>query len=222
VNLLVVGASSGIGHALVREAGTRGVAVAGAARRADLIPCPAAIRADVRDGDDCDRLVAEASAALGGLDALVYCAGRSPLAPTADLDARAWADLVATNLVGAALVIRAALPQLERVAVVSSRSARDPWPGLVPYGATKAALETLAAGWRRELDGTAVTCVVAPDTVTEFGAGWSPEQLTEYLTRWGVAGLVIDRVWTAEEVAAAIVEKFLLVADPPHEIDLTR
>jgi NAD(P)-dependent dehydrogenase (short-subunit alcohol dehydrogenase family) len=70
---------------------------------------------------------------LGGLDALVYAAGAAPLAAIADADAGAWSLALETNLIGAALVTRAAIPHLARGRVravyLSSIAAHERPPG---------------------------------------------------------------------------------------------
>src|SRR5262249_60244427 len=109
-----------------------------------------AIRGDIEDADDCDAMVEDAVRQLGGLDHLVVAAGISDYHTVEETDAATWQRLVATNVVGPALVTRAALPHLRagagRVVFMSSIAARRAPPGLVPYSVTKSALEALAAG----------------------------------------------------------------------------
>ena len=38
---------------------------------------------------------------MGGLDALVFSTGVSPLAPLDEIDADTWQDVIATNAIGA-------------------------------------------------------------------------------------------------------------------------
>ena len=80
--VLVVGASAGIGRAFASQAIAGGAAVAVVGRRAerlaelvDGLPLAVAVAGDVRAPADCSRIVAEAIAALGGIDLLLYCAG---------------------------------------------------------------------------------------------------------------------------------------------------
>src|SRR5262245_10653976 len=84
--LLVLGASSGVGRAVGALASRAGARVAFAARREDRLaeaaagaPGAVAVACDVRDEAGCARAVVGAIEALGGLDALVYAAGMSPL-----------------------------------------------------------------------------------------------------------------------------------------------
>ena len=148
--VLVVGASSGVGRATGVAAATAGARVAFAARRAgplaDAVTAAGegcvALTCDVRRPEDCELVVLQAVDKLGGLDAVVYAPGVSALARFSDADAGLWQDVVATNLVGAALVARAAIEHLEasdgRLVLLGSSAVGRPYPGLVPYAAAKA------------------------------------------------------------------------------------
>ena len=66
---------------------------------------------DVRDPEQCDAVVRDAVARLGGLDVVVYATAIDPLVRLVDTDADRWHDVFATNVFGASLVARAALPR---------------------------------------------------------------------------------------------------------------
>jgi NAD(P)-dependent dehydrogenase (short-subunit alcohol dehydrogenase family) len=190
VRLLVVGASSGIGRAVALGAAHDGDDVVAAARRIGLLrELPVDVRAcDVRRPEDCAAVVAHAARQLGGLDAVVYAAGVSPLVPVADAGAEVWREVMETNVVGAALVVRAALPALSAVSgralFVSSDSVPRPYPGLVAYAASKAALNTLVEGWRIECPNVGFTRFSVGPTVTGFADGWDPARTAEFFARW--------------------------------------
>ena len=82
-----MGATSGVGRALAAAAAAAGARVVAVGRRADRLEGLVAerhgdlvgLRADVRVADDCRRIVEEAVDVLGGLDALLYASGVSPL-----------------------------------------------------------------------------------------------------------------------------------------------
>ena len=80
--------------------------------------------------------IAEAEAALGGIDALVYATGIGPLARIADTDAETWRRVFDTNVTGAALVTAAAIAPLTAASGTAvylssvSASLTPPWPGL--------------------------------------------------------------------------------------------
>ena len=92
LRLLVVGASSGIGHAVAVSAAERGAKVAVAARRMDLLTQLAdaiggtAFELDVEDPAAITGVVGAASAALGGLDAVVFTSTVVPFAHIEDTD----------------------------------------------------------------------------------------------------------------------------------------
>ncbi|MHB1784608.1 MAG: SDR family oxidoreductase [Acidimicrobiales bacterium] len=200
LRLLVVGASSGIGRRLAVAAAAAGASVALAARRKELLraavveagPAAMAIFCDVRRPADCQRVVDEAVAALGGLDAVVYAAGVSPLARVIDAGPEVWQAVVETNLVGPALVAAAAIPHLlasrGRLVLLGSSSVGRPFPGLVPYAATKAAVHELARGLRSEHPDLRVTTVVVGPTATDFASGWDPALMAILFERWAAEG----------------------------------
>lgn len=119
----------------------------------------------------------------GRYDALIHCAGiRGPYGAFEENDPEAWASTIATNLLGTARVVKAALPALKRsedarILLFSGGGAFDPAPGYSAYAASKggtvALMETLAA----ELAETsvAVNCVAPGFVATEIHRG-TPEE----------------------------------------------
>jgi NAD(P)-dependent dehydrogenase (short-subunit alcohol dehydrogenase family) len=227
--VLVVGASSGIGRALAIGAGSAGARVALAARRLPLVEEAAAeIRAaggearawrcDVTEGADIALLVAEAAEWMGGIDVLLYMSGSSPLVRVADASADLWHQMLATNLVGAALVLGAALEHLgaaqDPVVVVTTHSMGAPWPWLGVYGATKAALAEMARGLRSEEPRLRVLCVAVGNTATSFADNWDPEVATQAFEQWAADGLLRYEVLQAREMADAILAAVLDPSTP--------
>ena len=216
--LLVVGATSGVGRALAAAAAAAGARVVAVGRRADQLEGLVAerhgelvgVRADVRVADDCRRIVEEAVDVLGGLDALLYASGVSPLGRLVDMEAGDWQAVLETNVVGAALVCRHAVGHLEasngRAVFLSSVSVEDPRPFLVPYGTSKAALDALIRGWRNEHPHLCFTRVVVGPTATEFGRDWDPATVAALTGARAERGLVKATVMTAEEVAARVLD----------------
>lgn len=155
---LVTGAAGGIGAAVVRILEGEGAVVA----RLDRVPGDGAgirVVADLRDEESVARGVAEAAAALGGLDLLVCCAGVSgpvgtPVEQTTLAD---WEWVFAVNVTGAFLTLRAAIAHLRAAAhaavvLVASDSAFAAVGGMVPYAASKAAVLQLARAAAVELE----------------------------------------------------------------------
>jgi NAD(P)-dependent dehydrogenase (short-subunit alcohol dehydrogenase family) len=101
---------------------------------------------DVADAAVCERIVAEAEQALGGLDGLVLNVGIAAGARLAGTDAEAWDRTFAVNLRAHFLIARAALPRLEPGAAlvfISSVAALGPGSQLPSYDASKAGLAGL-------------------------------------------------------------------------------
>src|ERR1700760_166460 len=96
LRLLIVGASSGIGHAVAISAAERGAKIAVAARRMDLLTQLAdtvggtAFELDVEDTAAITDVVDQAATALGGLDAVVFTSTVVPFAHIEDTDLVTW------------------------------------------------------------------------------------------------------------------------------------
>lgn len=167
--VLVTGGASGIGHAAaVRIAEAGGTVVvtdadeAGAARVADGIGARASTRAlDVTDEYAWQAAVADARAAHGRLDGLVHSAGISFAKPIADTSLAEWRHVLAVNLEGAFLGIRAVVPALRdagggSIVIVSSASGLKASPGAAAYCASKAGVRMLANAAALELIGAGI------------------------------------------------------------------
>jgi NAD(P)-dependent dehydrogenase (short-subunit alcohol dehydrogenase family) len=225
---LVVGASSGIGGALAAELAARGARVVGAARRLDrlvALPGVTGLRCDVREADACEQLLAAATEHLGGLDALVYAAGISKITPLNRSGIDEWLEVFETNLFGAVLVTRAAMPHLTapdsegRALFLSSDSSELAFPGLVAYSASKAALGRFCQGLGDEVQSLRVTeVVVGPTAGTEVSNNFDPAEFTEWATRWFEEGYVRHGMQHPSEVVAVIVDALLAEAPPPRVI----
>jgi NAD(P)-dependent dehydrogenase (short-subunit alcohol dehydrogenase family) len=202
---VVVGASSGLGRSIGVGLAQRGAQVALLARRHDRLVEAAeeagagtlAVACDVTDEGSCESAIAKAAAGLGGIDALVYATGVGTLRRLTDLDAAAWRHAFDTNVIGASLVTKAALPHLTEssgaAAYLSSVSASQtaPWPGLGAYVVSKAALDKLVEAWRAEHPAVGFTRVVVGDcaggegpSMTEFASAWDQELAAELFPTW--------------------------------------
>jgi NAD(P)-dependent dehydrogenase (short-subunit alcohol dehydrogenase family) len=221
--MIVVGASSGIGRGLATSLAEQGATVVASARRIDrLIELPGVIpiACDVTASGDVESLVEQAVERLGGLDALIYAAGLSRLHRLEKATIEDWQELYSINLFGAAILTRAALPHLlahgsrGRAVYLSSDAAVRPYPGLVIYGTTKAALSAFTQGLASEFTSLRVTeVVVGPTAGTEVAVHFEPELLGEWLPIWFEQGFVRYDMLQVEDVASMIIE--VLVADEP-------
>ncbi len=203
--LLVVGASSGVGRAIGLAAAAAGASVAFAARRLELLKTAVdeagtlslAVVCDVTDPSSVVETVEGAVKVFGGLDAVVYATGVDPLIRIEDVEADAWSNLFATNVIGASLVVRAALPHLRavngRAVFISATSVGRPLPGMGAYATSKAALEELARAWRSEHPEVSFSSVAIGMTLgTGVTDTWDGDLLGELSLVWNERGHVFD------------------------------
>jgi len=203
--LLVVGASSGVGRAIGLAAAAAGASVVFAARRLELLRTAVdeagslshAIVCDVTDPSSVVETVEGVVNVLGGLDAVVYATGVDPLIRIAEVEADVWSHLFATNVIGASLVVRAALPHLRavngRAVFISATSVGRPLPGMGAYATSKAALEELARAWRSEHPEVSFSSIAIGMTLgTGVTDTWDGDLLGELSAVWYERGHVFD------------------------------
>ena len=195
-HLLITGASSGIGAALVQEALAAGWLVSGFARRLDRLQALQEslgaqgqrflpVVADVSDGPGLQQAVATAVAQHGPLSAIVANAGRGVDGEISQLTDDDLAAVYDVNVIGVHRTLRACLPHCStnaRFIAVSSVAAFLPIPRMGAYCASKAALQSWVAAARMELQDQGMRIMACcPGTVaTEFfsvapkpGAVWN-------------------------------------------------
>jgi NADP-dependent 3-hydroxy acid dehydrogenase YdfG len=215
LRLLVVGASSGIGHAVAASAGERGAKVAVAARRMDLLNDLAAtvdgsaFELDVEDTAAINRVVDAAAEALGGLDAVVFTSTVVPFAHIEDTDVATWIHAFSVNALGANNVLRAALPHLCEDGVVLVASSNDvgrPRAGVAAYSASKAALDEILHSWRSEHPNLSIVRVgIGPTQDTEILRGADRELLALLFQSWVEHGQLPERMSALRDVANTLV-----------------
>ena len=114
-------------------------------------------RADVGSEADVDRLFADVSAQLGGLDVLVNNAGiAGPTAAIDEVSPADWQRTLDVNLTGSFLCARRAVPLLKQagggsIINIASVAARLGFPNRSPYSASKWGLIGLTETWAMEL-----------------------------------------------------------------------
>lgn len=221
--VVVTGASRGIGAACVRAAAAAGwdVVLNYLANRAAAEATAAAARAsgarvalvqgDMAREADILALFEATDRAFGRLDGVVNNAGAVLKAmPVPEIDAATLARLVALNVTGAILVVREAARRMLAagrggaiVNVASRASGLGGAGGLVPYAATKGAIDSLTVGAARELAAANIRVnAVSPGLIeTDIHAdSGMPDRLAKL-----AATVPMGRAGSADEVAAAVV-----------------
>ncbi len=163
--LLITGASSGIGAATARHAVEGGYRVVLGARSEDKLADLAAElggdgkavahRCDVTSWDDQQALVATALERFGRLDAALANAGFGAKRGFLEESVEQWHSMIDTNVLGAALSIRAALPHFREAGrghmlLTGSVAGRRALPGSL-YSATKWAVTAMGEALRQEV-----------------------------------------------------------------------
>ncbi|TPG32749.1 SDR family oxidoreductase [Mycolicibacterium hodleri] len=215
LRLLVVGASSGIGHAVAVAAGARGAKVAVAARRIDLLTKLAddiggsAFELDVEDTGAIKRVLDAAADTLGGLDAVVFTSTVVPFAHIEDTDVATWVHAFSVNTLGANNVLRAALPHLSENGVVLVASSNDvgrPRAGVAAYDASKAALDEILRSWRSEHPELSIIRVgMGPTKDTEILRGADRDLLAQLFESWTEHGQLPAQMSALRDVANTLV-----------------
>ena len=206
---IVTGGSRGIGFAIAQELLARGarVAVAGTAdtplrKAAETLGTGAtAVRADVRQYPDVERLIATTVEKFGGVDILVNNAGVGAFEPAANMSLETWHTVLDTNLTGVFHCCRAALPQLKKrgggwIVNISSLAGKNPFANGAAYCASKAALNAFSEALMQEVrqDGVRVAYVLPGSVRTGFMGHTPGEADTWKLAPEDVAQVVADLV----------------------------
>jgi NADP-dependent 3-hydroxy acid dehydrogenase YdfG len=229
-NVLVTGASSGIGAATAGVLAGAGHRVYAAGRRLERLeqlagrrPGIVPLALDVTDPASIDAAVKRIEADGGGVDVVVNNAGYAAVGPVETVDRDEVRRQFAVNVFGLLDVTRAVLPGMRergrgRLVNVSSIAGRTAFPGSGVYAASKYAVEALSDALRMEVAGFGVDVVVVQPgfvrteitdvqvTADPTAAGGAYRRVTdaarEYLERGVAAGIEPDAL--ARLVAAIV------------------
>ena len=213
---IVTGASRGIGRTLTLALAERGATVVASARRLD---------APNDDGESLAKTVAAAEAlgvralavpaeivneqgpqyiaqcavkAFGRIDILINNAGVYPEGPIAEMDLRAWQDMLAINMTAPFLMCKAVLPQMMKqgsgnIFNVSSGSSITYSDGHVGYATSKAGLNTFSQFLAKEIRGNGIAVNAwMPGLVSTDMSGHKGEDVSAVVpsVMWAIAQTV--------------------------------
>jgi NAD(P)-dependent dehydrogenase (short-subunit alcohol dehydrogenase family) len=153
---LVTGAGSGIGKATALALHERGDSVVcvdvdgeSAALTAAVLRNSIAVAADVTNESDCDRVVQQALASFGDLDAVVACAGIEIGGSSLEVGVETFRKIVDVNLTGSFLTAqRAARVMVEQghggsIVLIGSINSQMALPGAAAYCSSKGGVAML-------------------------------------------------------------------------------
>ncbi len=205
--VLLTGAAGGIGWAMTDALLAAGHSVAAADRDQAALDRLTAqhgaakdrlypIVADLSSEAGCQSAVAAARARFGAIAAVINNAGigMSSIRPDAEVRAPGieeltpaiWDRFMAIFVRAPVMLVRAALPDMKRAGfgrVVNNTTSYMTMLRVLPYGAAKAALESMSAVWAKQLDGSGITVnVLVPGGPTDTAliadeAGWPRDKM---------------------------------------------
>lgn len=165
--ILVTGATGGIGESTIKKLINEGAKVIGIARNEvklkeikNSLNCPERFEYKIMDlSENVDKIsdrIIQIAEKYGKFSGFVHCAGVLNLMPVSVWDYNLAIKDFNINLFSAIEIIKAlqkkkCKQELLNIVFVSSMAAYKPHPAAIPYGLTKAALNTLVVGLTKEV-----------------------------------------------------------------------
>jgi 3-oxoacyl-[acyl-carrier protein] reductase len=206
---IVCGSSSGMGLAIAEALAEEGANVAMFARRREVLEREAerigglAVRGDVRNSADLERLVERTLAAFGGIDILVNNSGGPPRGTAVGLEDDAVEDAVELLLLSVVRLTSLCLPHLEksdhgRIVNITSSSVRQPIDNLVLSNAVRPGVIGWAKTLAREVGPKGITVnSIAPGRIDTARA-------LEVGADYDLSGIPLRRAGQPSEVADVV------------------
>lgn len=225
---LVTGGNSGIGLASAKRLQDEGARIAISGRSRQTLDEAAkilgsgvvAVQADVSKLADIDRMFAEVSQKLGKIDVLFVNAGIAKIGPFAEISESDFDEVFDINVKGAYFTVQKALPFLNdgasiilNTSVASSKGS----PGTTAYGASKAALRSLARTAANELIPRRIRVnAIAPGPIETpiFSRGGGSQEVLDQFKDMVVGRVPMKRLGQPEEVAGVVA--FLASSDASY------
>lgn len=191
--ILVTGGSRGLGYQMVKAFAERGADIIVASRKRDKCDEVAgevralgrralAFGAHVGKWAECDALIEAAYAEFGRIDVLINNAGMSPPCPSHEMPETLFDSVMNLNFKGPfrlASQIGHRMAQADGGCIIniSSTGALMALPGVVPYGAAKAALNAMTVSLSREYaPKVRVNTISAGPFLTDIAEAWDPKK----------------------------------------------
>jgi NAD(P)-dependent dehydrogenase (short-subunit alcohol dehydrogenase family) len=214
---LVTGGSRGLGREMVMAFAEAGADVVIASRKLDNCQ---AVAAEVEEAtgrqalaygvhvgrwDELPGLVDAAYDRFGKVDVLVNNAGMSPVYPTlADVSEKLFDSVMNVNFKGPFRLCALVGPRMAEgdggsIINVSSTGSIRPYPGITPYAASKAALNTMTEALTRAFGPTVrVNTLMAGPFLTDISEAWDMDVMEQ-----GVKAHALQRLGQPEEIVGA-------------------
>ncbi|MBD3733132.1 MULTISPECIES: SDR family oxidoreductase [unclassified Sphingopyxis] len=191
--ILVTGGSRGLGYQMVKAFAERGADIIVASRKLDNCEAVAAecralgrralpFAAHVGKWAECDALIDAAYTEFGRVDVLVNNAGMSPPMPSHDMPESLFDSVMNLNFKGpfrlaSQIGKRMADGDGGAIINISSTGALMALPGVVPYGAAKAALNAMTVSLSREYGPKVrVNTISAGPFLTDIADAWDAKK----------------------------------------------
>jgi len=216
---LVTGGTSGIGLATAKRFASEGAYVFITGRRQSELDAAAtelggnatAVRGDVADLADLDRLFDTIKREKGRLDVLFANAGGGGMAPLGQITEEHFDKTFNTNVRGLLFTVQKALPLMppgSSIILNASIASIKGTLALSVYSATKAAVRSFARSWTLDLKESKIRVnAVSPGTVPTpayYLMGLTNEQVQAFVDSQ-VTTIPLGRVGTTDEIAKAVV-----------------
>ncbi len=231
--ILVTGGSRGLGYQMVKAFAARGADVIVASRKIENCEavaeeCRALGRralpfaAHVGKWAECDALIETAYAEFGRVDILVNNAGMSPPMPSHEMPESLFDSVMNLNFKGpfrlaSQIGKRMADGDGGAIINISSTGALMAVPGIVPYGAAKAALNAMTVSLSREYGPKVrVNTISAGPFLTDIAEAWAPKKREKQpvaLGRPGEPGEIVTAALMLASPASSFTTGALLRVD---------
>jgi NAD(P)-dependent dehydrogenase (short-subunit alcohol dehydrogenase family) len=214
---VVTGGNSGIGLATAKRFVAEGAYVFITGRRQPELDAAVkeiggsvtAVRSDVSNLEDLDRLFATVKEQVGRIDVLFANAGGGEFAPLGQISEALFDKTFAINVKGTLFTVQKALPLMQAggsIILTGSTAASTGTPAFSVYGASKAAIRSFARNWILDLKGTGIRVnVLAPGATSTPGwHGLAPsEDVNKEMIKFVEATTPLGRLGDPDETATA-------------------